>query len=204
MQICLGMLSTWKREPSDYQHIRVWWWFFERTGQLRMVWVGIVLVYLRVLPMFPLKKCNTRRKHVVFCGVKLLSILPHVIEAKLWSYNCIYCKSGTSVIEVKDPCTKYDVVFSRYVLECEECGVIYRSRQYWYGNTDPEKTIVRTQLKHIWQGVSQQEIAFDSLWSTTTNRRFVNCAPWSNKSLHNLSWSFVVLPIILVAFCTLS
>ena len=45
--------------------------------------------------------------------------------------------------------------FSRYVLECQECGVIYRSRQYWYGNTDPEKTVVRTHLKHVWEGVSK-------------------------------------------------
>ncbi|XP_028417682.1 zinc finger FYVE domain-containing protein 1-like [Dendronephthya gigantea] len=42
--------------------------------------------------------------------------------------------------------------WSGYVLECPECGVIYRSRQYWYGNTEPEKTVVRTHLKHVWQG----------------------------------------------------
>jgi zinc finger FYVE domain-containing protein 1 len=41
--------------------------------------------------------------------------------------------------------------YSGYVLECPHHGVIYRSRQYWYGNPDPE-SVVRTELKHIWPG----------------------------------------------------
>ena len=44
--------------------------------------------------------------------------------------------------------------FSRYILECPECGVIYRSREYWYGNKTPEECAVRTELKHVWPGVS--------------------------------------------------
>ena len=45
------------------------------------------------------------------------------------------------------------MLFTRYVLECAECGVIYRSRQYWFGNDDPVKTVVRTELRHVWPGV---------------------------------------------------
>ena len=41
----------------------------------------------------------------------------------------------------------------RYVLECCNCGVIYKSRQYWYGNQDPEKSVVRTEIRHVWPGV---------------------------------------------------
>ncbi|MEQ2178486.1 hypothetical protein GOODEAATRI_014493, partial [Goodea atripinnis] len=41
-----------------------------------------------------------------------------------------------------------------YVIECPNCGVIYRSRQYWYGNQDPVETVVRTEIQHIWPGVS--------------------------------------------------
>ncbi len=41
--------------------------------------------------------------------------------------------------------------YSGYVLECPHHGIIYRSRQYWYGNPDPE-SVVRTELKHIWPG----------------------------------------------------
>lgn len=42
---------------------------------------------------------------------------------------------------------------SRYVIECPNCAVIYRSRQYWYGNQDPVETVVRTEIQHIWPGV---------------------------------------------------
>lgn len=46
--------------------------------------------------------------------------------------------------------------FSRYVIECPNCAVIYRSRQYWYGNQDPVETVVRTEIQHIWPGVRPQ------------------------------------------------
>lgn len=42
----------------------------------------------------------------------------------------------------------------RYVLECASCGVIYRSRQYWMGNQDPESGVVRSEVKHVWEDVS--------------------------------------------------
>ena len=44
--------------------------------------------------------------------------------------------------------------WSGYVLECAQCGIIYRSRQYWYGNEDPVDTVVRTEIRHVWPGVS--------------------------------------------------
>ncbi|XP_069064189.1 zinc finger FYVE domain-containing protein 1-like isoform X1 [Pleurodeles waltl] len=42
--------------------------------------------------------------------------------------------------------------WSGYVLECFVCGIIYRSRQYWYGNQDPEGMIVRQEVRHVWPG----------------------------------------------------
>lgn len=39
-----------------------------------------------------------------------------------------------------------------YILECVNCGVIYRSRQYWYGNRDPWETAVKTEIVHHWPG----------------------------------------------------
>ncbi|MGH0117890.1 UNVERIFIED_CONTAM: hypothetical protein FKN15_003921 [Acipenser sinensis] len=39
-----------------------------------------------------------------------------------------------------------------YVLECPCCGIIYRSRQYWIGNQDPESCVVRPEVKHVWPG----------------------------------------------------
>ena len=41
----------------------------------------------------------------------------------------------------------------RFVIECKQCGVIYRSRQHWYGNKDPELEAVKTENKHIWPEV---------------------------------------------------
>lgn len=43
--------------------------------------------------------------------------------------------------------------WSGYVIECPKCGEIYRSRQYWYGNKNPEDTAVRTEIIHVWPGV---------------------------------------------------
>ena len=44
--------------------------------------------------------------------------------------------------------------WSGYVLECRICGVIYRSRQHWYGNSTPEsEAVVQTEICHIWPGV---------------------------------------------------
>ncbi|NP_001086271.1 zinc finger FYVE-type containing 1 S homeolog [Xenopus laevis] len=42
--------------------------------------------------------------------------------------------------------------WSGYVIECPSCGVIYRSRQYWFGNQDPVDTVVRTEIQHVWPG----------------------------------------------------
>lgn len=44
------------------------------------------------------------------------------------------------------------LAWSGYVIECDQCGVIYRSRQYWYGNKPPELDSVRTEIVHVWPG----------------------------------------------------
>ncbi|RWS03710.1 Zinc finger FYVE domain-containing protein 1-like protein, partial [Dinothrombium tinctorium] len=46
--------------------------------------------------------------------------------------------------------------WSGYVLECSNCGIIYRSRQYWYGNKDPWESTVRTEVQHVWPGETSQ------------------------------------------------
>ncbi len=44
--------------------------------------------------------------------------------------------------------------WSGFVLECRTCGVIYRSRQNWFGNESPETTgVVQVEISHIWPGV---------------------------------------------------
>lgn len=41
----------------------------------------------------------------------------------------------------------------REVLECPKCGVIYRSRERWYGNKNMED-IVSVEVRHVWPDVS--------------------------------------------------
>ncbi|RDD40267.1 Zinc finger FYVE domain-containing protein 1 [Trichoplax sp. H2] len=45
-------------------------------------------------------------------------------------------------------------LWSGYILECPNCGIIYRSRQYWYGNKAPaeEAKVIRTEIRHVWPG----------------------------------------------------
>lgn len=52
---------------------------------------------------------------------------------------------GRVIVSIYIPC--------RYVIECPNCGVVYRSRQYWFGNQDPVDTVVRTEIVHVWPGV---------------------------------------------------
>ena len=52
-----------------------------------------------------------------------------------------------------NPTSATDFSLCRYVIECPNCAVIYRSRQYWYGNQDPVETVVRTEIQHVWPGV---------------------------------------------------
>ena len=40
-------------------------------------------------------------------------------------------------------------------------NVNVRSRQQWYGNTDPEyQGVVHTEIAHVWPGVSPDQILF--------------------------------------------
>lgn len=39
--------------------------------------------------------------------------------------------------------------WSGYILECKQCGIIYRSRQYWFGNKDPTESCITTRIHHV-------------------------------------------------------
>ncbi|XP_077868187.1 zinc finger FYVE domain-containing protein 1-like [Saccoglossus kowalevskii] len=83
----------------------------------------------------------------------------HQYENKV--YTCKKCyEGGDEVIVVPKTSASVDTswmglakyAWSGYVLECPKCGIIYRSRQYWYGNRDPVETVVRTEIRHVWPG----------------------------------------------------
>ncbi|KAL5009073.1 hypothetical protein ScPMuIL_014654 [Solemya velum] len=40
-------------------------------------------------------------------------------------------------------------VWAGDVLECPSCGIIFRSRQYWYGNKEYE-AVIRVEVRHVW------------------------------------------------------
>ncbi|XP_034432290.1 zinc finger FYVE domain-containing protein 1-like isoform X1 [Hippoglossus hippoglossus] len=76
-------------------------------------------------------------------------------------YTCKACyEGGKEVIVVPKTSASSDspwmglakYAWSGYVIECPNCDVIYRSRQFWYGNQDPVDTVVRTEIQHVWPG----------------------------------------------------
>lgn len=77
-------------------------------------------------------------------------------------YTCKKCYSNGNEVQVtKRIQTQNDnswyglakYAWSGDVIECPHCGEIYRSRQYWYGNRDPEEFAVRTEITHVWNMV---------------------------------------------------
>ena len=67
------------------------------------------------------------------------------------------------------------------MLECPHHGIIYRSRQYWYGNPDPE-TVVRTELKHIWNG-QQNNVGT----SHNLSRKIIDNVSYIGESIQSVS-----------------
>lgn len=80
----------------------------------------------------------------------------HQFENKV--YYCKKChRDGKQVRVVPKTSSSKDnawlgvakYVWSGDVLECRNCGIIYRSRQYWYGNPDVEN-VVHEEVAHVW------------------------------------------------------
>ncbi|KAL3266228.1 hypothetical protein HHI36_010409 [Cryptolaemus montrouzieri] len=92
---------------------------------------------------------------------------PKTCEFQHQFQNCIYlCKkcymrgektvvtpSYKSVTE-NSWSSLFNYVWSGYVISCKKCGEIYRSRQHWYGNKDPEECAVIPEIVHVWPGVT--------------------------------------------------
>lgn len=110
--------------------------------------------------------CNVRCKN----GMNhIRDRVPHMAEglchyAHQYNNKVLICKrcyeGGREVIVVPKTSASTDnpwfglakYAWSGYVLECASCGIIYRSRQYWLGNQDPESGVVRPEVKHVWEG----------------------------------------------------
>ncbi|XP_062329311.1 zinc finger FYVE domain-containing protein 1 [Osmerus eperlanus] len=110
--------------------------------------------------------CNVRCKN----GMNhLRDHVPHMAEglchyAHQYNNKLLICKrcyeGGREVIVIPKTSASTDnpwfglakYAWSGYVLECASCGIIYRSRQYWVGNQEPESGVVRPEVKHVWEG----------------------------------------------------
>lgn len=88
----------------------------------------------------------------------LLSDIARMVTDSLLNINhWLFMERQLLIVRVVDVLC----VLCSYVLECSNCGVIYRSRQHWYGNAEPEKTVVRTEIRHVWPDVIHSEISND-------------------------------------------
>lgn len=78
--------------------------------------------------------------------------------------HILFCRAcherGEGVIVTPKTCSSNEspwiglakYAWAGYVLECPRCGIIHRSRQYWFGNKDTWESSVRTEIKHVWPG----------------------------------------------------
>ncbi|XP_065159950.1 zinc finger FYVE domain-containing protein 1-like isoform X3 [Atheta coriaria] len=77
--------------------------------------------------------------------------------------NCVYLckqchKNGQRVVVKQCGLPKesfsgmLNYMWSGYEIECRNCGIIYRSRQRWFGNESPEERAVIAEIVHIWPG----------------------------------------------------
>ncbi|KAK3743024.1 hypothetical protein QZH41_009283, partial [Actinostola sp. cb2023] len=92
-------------------------------------------------------KCNTRCQYQV------------QFDNRYFTCKACYEKGKLSIV-IPKMCSANDsswfgivkYAWSGHILECSECGVIFKSREYWYGNRDPVETVVRPEIKHVWPG----------------------------------------------------
>ncbi|RNA28693.1 zinc finger FYVE domain-containing 1-like [Brachionus plicatilis] len=105
-------------------------------------------------------------------------------------YVCKFChEAGKEVVVVPKTSASSDnsiigivkYTYSGYVLECPHHGIIFRSRQYWYGNPDPE-SVVRTELKHIWPG-QQNNVGT----SHNLSRKIIDNVSYLGESIQSIS-----------------
>lgn len=83
----------------------------------------------------------------------------HQYENKVLLCKQCYFKSGKNIIVVPKTSASSDstwlgfakYVWSGYVLECPNCGIIHRSHEFWYGNKEVEQ-VAQVILSHVWPG----------------------------------------------------
>ncbi|XP_050469652.1 zinc finger FYVE domain-containing protein 1-like isoform X1 [Bombus huntii] len=139
------------------------------------------------------------------CGSRCNNSMGHLLEGKPHSSNnrCRYqhqyenivyiCKkcytNGNEVQVMKRTQTQNDnswyglvkYAWSGDVIECPNCGEIYRSRQYWYGNKSPEDSAIRTEIMHVWN------MPNSSVASQNTAQKVIDSVSYLTEAVTNVS-----------------
>ena len=104
------------------------------------------------------------------------------LDNEVW--KCLACqREGRDVIVYGKLITKNDglvqgllkYVWSGFVIECPHHGEIYRSRKYWYGNSEP-KDVTRVEVIHVWPGDDSSRLASD-----VTPRKFMEMIVYAGR-----------------------
>ncbi|XP_043264468.1 zinc finger FYVE domain-containing protein 1-like isoform X4 [Colletes gigas] len=103
-------------------------------------------------------------------------------------YTCKKCYDNGNEVQVtkktENNSSWYGLVkyaWSGDVIDCPHCGEIYRSRQYWYGNKNPEEFVVRTEIVHVWNA------AKNLVASQNTAQRVVDGVSYITEAVTNVS-----------------
>ncbi|CAK9798899.1 Zinc finger FYVE domain-containing protein 1 [Anthophora quadrimaculata] len=139
------------------------------------------------------------------CGSRCSNRMGHLLEGKPHATNnrcryqqqyeniiyiCKTCHSNgnevqvTRQVENQNDSSWYDLVkfaFSGDVIECRHCGEVYRSRQYWYGNKNPEEFAVCKEITHVWN-VTNHSIA-----TQNAAQRMIDGVSYITEAVTNVS-----------------
>lgn len=105
-------------------------------------------------------RCNKTMNHQDAHACNTRCQYQHQYNNRVQQCKDCYEKSGREVVLTPQTAAKNEsavmawakFAWSGYVLECPSCGVIYQSRQYWYGNKNPDETVTRVEIVHVWPG----------------------------------------------------
>ncbi|CAN7999614.1 unnamed protein product, partial [Ixodes hexagonus] len=105
-------------------------------------------------------RCNLSMNHQGSHRCDTKCQYQHEHDNRVFVCKSCHEKSGKEIVLTPQTGAKNDTpwmgwakyAWSGYVLECPSCGVIFQSRQYWYGNKNPEETVARTEITHLWPG----------------------------------------------------
>ena len=149
-------------QDLSYCRVRLDW-----AGQVCLVWVceelpTLYTVQLNSVIWFPSCKAQLQRQcvhvHVIIC--LLAMVVKHSPNGRMsllfFFFFSLLLLEFWDIVLLPLPNWSH-----RYVIECKHCGVIFRSRQHWYGNPEPEQKAIKTENKHVWPEV-----------------RLVYCASW--------------------------